>query len=410
MIRRSIRFFLPFVLGFGAFAQTQPSPRVVDLKAPDGTPLKANYFAAAKPGPGVLLLHQGNRQRKVWDDLAGQLTAAGINTLTLDMRGFGESGGTPHDKLTPREFTRIRKEVWPGDIDTAFAYLASQPGVTPDVLGIGGAGYKGVDHSVLAAQRHSYQVKSLVLLSGETYAAGLRFLRQASQLPTLFVADDADEYPPTVEAMELLYSTSSCPGKKFLHYAGQEPPWLGEEDVYVAPVPGGHGTDMFKVHPELPGIIVDWFVTTLIKTPGHAPTDRSAAAALPFAPILNQIETPGGVPEVTRQLMEARRKDPKAQVFPEAILTIMGYDHLRVGEAKIAVEILKLNVLAYPESANANDSLSDAYLADGQKDLARQYAEKALALLPSDTQDSEVWRKIIHDDALDNLKQLDAAH
>jgi predicted alpha/beta hydrolase len=66
---------------------------VIDLKAPDGTILKASYFAAAKPGPGVLLLHQGNRTRHSWDDLAEQLAAAGINTLTLDMRGYGESGG-----------------------------------------------------------------------------------------------------------------------------------------------------------------------------------------------------------------------------------------------------------------------------------------------------------------------------
>ena len=74
--------------------QAQPSaPRVVELKARDGTVLKASYFAAAKPGPGVLLFHQSNRTRKAWDDVAGQLAAAGINTLTLDVRGFGESGG-----------------------------------------------------------------------------------------------------------------------------------------------------------------------------------------------------------------------------------------------------------------------------------------------------------------------------
>lgn len=35
-----------------------------------------------------------------------------------------------------------------------------------------------------------------------------------------------------------------------------------------------------------------------------------------------------------------------------------------------AVEIMKLNVLAYPESANANDSLSVACLADGERQQA----------------------------------------
>jgi hypothetical protein len=72
-------------------AQQPPAARVVDLKAADGTILKATYFAATKPGPGVLLLHQGNRARKSWDELAGQLAAAGINTLTLVSSGWRDT-------------------------------------------------------------------------------------------------------------------------------------------------------------------------------------------------------------------------------------------------------------------------------------------------------------------------------
>jgi len=60
------------------------APRVVDLKSTDGTILKASYFAAAKPGPGVLLFHQTNRRRESWEDIARQLVAAGINVLTVD--------------------------------------------------------------------------------------------------------------------------------------------------------------------------------------------------------------------------------------------------------------------------------------------------------------------------------------
>jgi len=388
--------------------QSQPqqsSLRVVDLKASDGIILKASFFAAAKPGPGVLLLHQINRTRKAWDDLAGQLAAAGINTLTLDMRGFGESGGNPQDKLTPAEREQAR-ERRPGDIDTAFQYLVSQPGVVGDLIGMGGAGGFGVDSAVQTARRHSAQVKSLVLLSGETDLAGLRFLRQSLQLPGLFVVADDDEYPPTAEVMEWTYSAASNPGKKFVHYVGERAPWLGFEDVRGVPATGSHGTDLFKTHPELPGIIVDWFVTTLIKTPGQAPVDNNSAAGLSSAAILEQIEQPGGVARVAQQLMEARRKDPKAQLWPEVIVTIMGYDHLSAGEPKLAVEIMKLNVSAYPESADANDSLSDAYLADGEKDLARQYAEKALALLASDTSDSEPRRNEIRNSAQQKLKQL----
>jgi pimeloyl-ACP methyl ester carboxylesterase len=359
-------------------AQAQPpAPRVVDLKASDGTILKASYFDAAKPGPGVLLLHQVNRTRKSWDDVASQLAAIGINTLTLDLRGYGESGGARSNRLMDAR-----------DIDAAWQYLVSQPGVIRDVIGVGGAGGLGVDCSVELARQHSAEVKSLVLLSGETLQDGLQFLQEASQLPGLFVVADDDEYPPTVEAMELLYITSSNPGKKFVHYsAAQEAPWLWFEDALgKVPANGGHGTDMFKVHPELPGIIRDWFLITLIKTPGHAPADTLASAA-----IIDQIRKPGGVSQVTQQLMEARQKDPEAHLWPEITVSIIGQDHLRAGEPKLAVEVFKLNLLAYPNSADANDDLADGYLADGQKDLARQYAERALAILDSHTMPASSW-------------------
>ena len=336
----------------------------------------------------MLLLHQINRTRKAWDDLGAQLAAAGINTLTLDLRGFGESGGPPYDKATSEGMSQQRK-MWPGDIDVVWQYLVSQPGVKRDVIGVGGAGALGVDNSVETARRHSAEVKSLVLLSRETLQDGLQFLRQAAQLPELFVVADDDEYPPTVEAMELLYVTASNPGKKFVHYsASQDAPWIWYEpfDIGKVPANGSHGTDLFKIHPELPGIIVDWFVTTLIKTPGHAPADTVASA-----PILNQIRMPGGVAQVTQQLTEARRRDPKAQLFPEITVSIIGQDHMRAGEPKLALEIFKLNLLAYPWSADANDNLADAYLADGRKDLARQHAEKALALLDSHAAPASSW-------------------
>src|SRR5438477_4736856 len=265
------------------------APRVVYLKSSDGTVLKVSYFGAAKPGPGVLLFHQTNRARKSWEDIARQLVAAGINVLTVDTD------------------PKTRKQWWPRGLDAAFEYLISQPGVKRDVIGIGGSGVIGVENSVETARRHSAEMKSLVLLSGETVREGLDFLRQASQLPELFVVADDDEYPPIVEAMELLYITASSPSRKFVHYsASHEAPWLWYEpfDIGKVPAKGGHGTDMFKVHSELPGIIVDWFVTTLIKTPGHAPADTVASATT-----INEIQTPAGAAKVAEQLVAARRKD-----------------------------------------------------------------------------------------------------
>jgi dienelactone hydrolase len=145
--RLSLRFL---VFAFWASACAMPAlcgQRMVDLTAPDGTKLKATYFDAGKPGPGVLLLHQCNRDRKVWDGLATQLSGAGINVLTVDNRGFGESGGTPHAQLEPQQEAAVETEKWPGDFDIAIQYLESQPGVARDAIGVGGASC-GVDNSV----------------------------------------------------------------------------------------------------------------------------------------------------------------------------------------------------------------------------------------------------------------------
>ena len=149
-------------------------------------------------------------------------------------------------------------------------------------------------------------------------------------------------------------------------------------------------------------------MTTLI-TPGQAPASNSGSAGSLSMSILDQIETPGGAARVAQQLLEARRKNPQAQLWPRNLVNVMGYDNLQVGNTKLALEILKLNVLAYPESADANDSLGDAYLANGEKDLARQYAEKALVLLASDTKESEARRDAIRDSAQQKLNQLAAA-
>jgi dienelactone hydrolase len=362
----------------GTVAATPPQPpaQSVDLKAADGTVLRATYFAAAKPGPGVLLFHQSNRTRKEWAGVAESLAAAGIHALTVDMRGHGETGG--QEEARQRRFD---------DVETAFQFLSSQAGVKRDVIGIGGAGVIGVENSVEAARRHSAEVKSLVLLSGESES--LDFLRQASQLPELFVAADDDEYPPIVEAMELLYVVASSPSRRFVHFsASHEAPWRWYEpfDVGRVPAGGGHGTDMFKPHPELPGIIVDWLVTTLIKTPGHAPADTLASAS-----VINQIRMPGGVARITQQLMEARRKDPEAQLFPEITVSTIAQNHMRKGEPKKAIEVLKLLVAAYPTSADAHETLAEAYQSDGQKDLARRHAEKALALLDSHALPASSW-------------------
>jgi len=417
MSARIIFLSLPVMLSLFVFAQNPPAPRTtVDLKSADGTLLKATYFPAAKPGPGVLLFHQANRTRTSWDGVARHLAAEGINTVAVDGRGHGESGGTREDAIKKTS----------ADMETLFQFLISQPGVQRDVIGLAGAGSYGVINALETARLHPASIKSLVMLSGDSFPPGIEFLHEASQLPELFVIADTDEYPPTVETTLWLYARASSPMRKLIHYsAAQEAPWLWYETSDPSKVPdtGSHGTDLFKTHPDLPGIIVKWFATTLIKTPGHAPVDPLAAAA-----ILNQLAVADGAAQVTQQLMEARNRDPKTQLFPEVSLDIIGSGylfqaetdekagHLREAEMemKVGVEIFKLNLLAYPDSADAHYNLADAYLRVGEKALARQCAEKALAMIDfhaaplSSWSDTEQRRAEIRSGVVGLLKKLNA--
>jgi dienelactone hydrolase len=367
-------------------AKPAPGPRTVQLTAPDGSNLKATYFAAGKSGPGVLLLHQCNQTRKAWDDLAQRLAASGLNVLTVDYRGFGESGGTSDNQLTPQQRVQVVSEKWPGDIDKALQYLASQPGVKHDIVGVGGASC-GVNQSIQVARRHP-EVKSLVLLSGATDRDGRQFLQKSVNLPMFMSA--ADDDGNAVELMQWLFDLAPNPGNRFLHYQA-----------------GGHGNEMFATHKELPDSIVEWFGTTLVKTPGKAPAGGASGSRSQKPTMLEVIDEPGGPQKAAQMLAEARQRDPKATLFSEGIVNVLGYEHLQSGDTKGAVEILKLNVTAYPNSPNVYDSLSDAYLAAGQNDQARQNAEKALELLASDTTDPEQRRNLIKESAEQKLKQLD---
>jgi dienelactone hydrolase len=379
-----LALFALTLLGLSARAAEPPVPRVVELKAPDGLSLKGTYFSAGKLGPGVLLLHQCNRQRKVWDDLAGRFATAGFHVMTVDLRGYGDSSGTPVDKLTPEEIQVVFRDKMPTDVETAYQYLVSQPGVTRDTIAVGGASC-GVNQSVHVAANHP-EVKALVLLSEGTDAGGRQFLRTSAKMPLFMAVADDDPDLGVTEIMQWLFTLSSNPGNKFVRYST-----------------GGHGVEMFDAHKELPGMIVAWVATALKKHPPAAGASAPASAEPNF---LELIDHHGGVEKAVQKFAEARKRDPKAVLFSEAVMNRIGYEHLQAGDNKGSVELMKLNATAYPNSPNVYDSLSDAYLADGQKDLARQNAKKVLELLPSDTADPEDRRKAIRESAEQKLKQL----
>ena len=367
MFRSTLLVSLLLSAGFAA-AQTL-APKNVDLVAPDGTKLRATFYAAAKPGPGVLLMHMCNTVRKSWEPVAKGLSEAGINALTIDNRGFGESGGSRFEGASPEVLDQLN-EKWPGDFDAAYQFLLAQPGVDKERIGAGG-GSCGVNNALKLAERHSSDVKVLVLLSGAPALTEINHLAHHPELPILTAGAADDEYDPsTLQLMQWLSDLSGNPRTKFVGFPD-----------------GGHGTEIFGPHPELVRQIVAFYVDTLITSPVNlkAPVTPRKTQASDFWAMANQ---PGGAARAERLFHDVRKRD-RAFVFPEFLMNLLGYSHLQAGDTEDAITLFKLNTEAYPASANAEDSLSDGYLAAGQKDLAIAAEEKCVELLPADTANAE---------------------
>jgi dienelactone hydrolase len=376
-----VKLGLSLVLSMATLG-AQVEMRYADLSAPDGIRLKASYYSPGKPGPGVLLLHQCNRDRSVWNDLAMQLAASGLHVLTFDYRGYGESQGERHESLPPEKRAENAKH-WPGDIDVAYQYLVDQPGVDKTRIGVGGASC-GVDNAVQTARRHP-EVKALVLLSGTTDEAGRAFLEASGTLPVFISASDDDH--DLLPYMTWLAS--------FLH---------DERRELIACKGAGHGADMFKGEKSLPAKIVSFFDATLT---GPAPPGTQKAAAIsPAVQLWDVLVGPKGPARAMKMLVQARKKDPNVSLFPESVVNLLGYDHLQKGDTKEAIAIFKLNEIAYPLSANVYDSLADAYLADHQDKLALQYSQKCLEVLKENPPADEVLAKNVRESAEAKIKKL----
>lgn len=233
MKRLAIVSGLAFSLALCASAQTQKKD--VDIKGADGVNLKATYFSPGRSGPGMLLLHQCNMDRHAWDSLGQDLANAGFHVVTVDFRGYGESGGD-----------RAQRDKWPGDVDAAFAYLMAQKDVDKSRIAAGGASC-GVTQSSDLATRH-HDIKVLMLLSGQASDAAKTYISTTTSLPVFGAASDGDT--GAAKGIKDAVGASKNPQSSVKIYSGTE-----------------HGVPMFAKNPELEPLIVTWLKTQLaVKT------------------------------------------------------------------------------------------------------------------------------------------------
>ncbi|MDQ4123644.1 MAG: serine hydrolase [Acidobacteriota bacterium] len=94
--------------------------------------------------------------------------------------------------------------------------------------------------------------------------------------------------------------------------------------------------------------------------------------------------------------VKSYKKRPRGVNLLERVVNAKGYELLSDKKLPKAVEVFKLNVFAFPKSANAFDSLGEAYLEAGNKDLAIENYKKSLMLNPENKNAEEVLQRLVN--------------
>ena len=143
-----------------------------DVRIPSGDGELAAWVyrpeGAAGPVPVVVLMHGLTATREERLGAYGERFAeAGIASVIIDFRNFGESSGSPRQLLDlDRQYE---------DCDAALAYARSLPGIDPDRVAIWGTSFAG-GYAFDAAARHPWLAAAVCqtpLLDGKIPAPGM---------------------------------------------------------------------------------------------------------------------------------------------------------------------------------------------------------------------------------------------
>ncbi|KYL31078.1 hypothetical protein A2I96_04630 [Pseudoalteromonas tetraodonis] len=78
----------------------------------------------------------------------------------------------------------------------------------------------------------------------------------------------------------------------------------------------------------------------------------------------------------------------------ERSINYFGYELLEMKMIKEAIAVFKLNVQTNPDSANAHDSLAEAYLADGNIAKSLEFYQQTLELDPTSENASQAIKTL----------------
>lgn len=215
----------------------------VRIPTSDGVLVTGDYMTpeTAPAGAAVLLLHMMPSDRASWSAFMPRLAENGYASLAIDLRGHGKSRRGPDGRpLDYETFSDEDHQRSIHDVISAAAFLEEKG---HRVVHVGGASI-GANLALWYGAEYG-TVASVFLLSPGIDYRGIKALPRVAQLAAtaLFIAASKDDVRSGGDADVMarqIYEAAAVPK---------------EIEIFET---GGHGTDMFRAHPELMDALIQW--------------------------------------------------------------------------------------------------------------------------------------------------------
>ncbi len=356
------------------------------LEVPDGK----LYYEVAGEGDWIVLVHDGNLHSVTWDEQF-PVFSKNYKAVRYDRRGYGKS------TYPEKPYSNIE------DLADVFRQLNIEKAT---LMGMSAGGELVIDFTL----EHPDKVTGLVLVGAVVSGLGysehmitrggnlnLKILSDPAKVAAYFCLQDPYTfYEGNKEAKKRGYEylTNNLQNYKFDKFTFLKGPVrpalpnLKEIKVPALIIVGEYDIPDCHAHAGAIEVGIAGSKRVIINKAGHiVPLEQPAIfndLVLTFLREEKFFEILGqkGVSEAVDAFQEARKRNDHSLYFSEQKLNQAAYGYLQDGRVKEAIELFKLNVTAYPASWNTYDSLAEAYLADGNKELAILYYEKSLELNP----------------------------
>jgi len=361
------------------------------------------FYEEAGEGETIVLLHDGILHHVVWDEQFPILSKK-YRVVRYDRRGFGKSSAPQ------APFSHV------DDLYQLFTQLHIKNAI---LFGMSAGGGLAINFTLKYPDKVNALVLAGAVVSGFGYSN--HFLTRGGHINSLaeyldppkfiqyFGWDDPYEiYPENIKAKEKFLQLLKENPQNIKGALGNlaQPPerpavdFLSEIKIPVLILVGEFDIPDVHAHSGAIEAGIPNAKREIIFKSGHLiPLEQPQAFNVSVMRFLKSVEffktlNSEGVDAAVQYFHKMREIELGIILFEEREMNALGYRFLQNEKVKEAVELFKLNVIAYPNSANVYDSLGEAYMKSGDTKNAIKYYKKFLELNPDNNNAKEMLKKL----------------